>query len=215
MAGAGAILPCTAKRRGGGGPAGRPFGRPLGRWRGRRRFHDRNQPLALRFDRPRVAAGETTGGDKTVGAVELAHDPHHEGDRLQVLGGHRAIGHEQRLVEPAGLQRSVFLRRGGHAAGEDLLDERVHALLRHAEALSDLDDRQAAVEGIDDQPLALEPHPASGAPRPERSFAGIFGGMKGYGTVHAADLLSMLSLAARMEQNKNNVNQKSGLATSS
>ena len=31
-------------------------------------------------------AGAATGGDKTVVAVELAHDPHDEGDRLRFSG---------------------------------------------------------------------------------------------------------------------------------
>ena len=38
--------------------------------------------------------------------------------------------------------------------------------------------------------------------------AGIFGGMKGYGSVHAADLLvAMFSLWTRLEQTQNNVNK--------
>jgi hypothetical protein len=69
-------------------------------------------------------------GKAAVVAVEVAHDPHDEGNRLQVLGRHCAKGDTQRLAQPARLQRGVILRRRGPAAGEDVFHQRAHALLR-------------------------------------------------------------------------------------
>ena len=68
--------------------------------------------------------------DKAVVAVERAHDPRNQGDRLKVLWRHGGIGDGKRLVEPADLQRRVILRRFGHAVGEDLSHQRAYALLR-------------------------------------------------------------------------------------
>ena len=101
--------------------------------------------------------GAATGGDKNRGSGRARARSSPRGRPLP--SGSRATSrHRPRAapVEPARLQRSVFLRRLRHAAGEDLFDERAHALLRHAEALSDCDARQAAVQGIDDQLCALD-----------------------------------------------------------
>jgi hypothetical protein len=131
-------------------------------------------------------------------AVELAHDPDDERDRPKALSRHGAIGHHERLDEPAHLQRGEVLRRCGHAAGDDLFYQRAHALLGHPDALGDFGDGDAAVEGIDDQPLALELARAAGASRLDRAVAGFYGGQSGDGCGRRADLLvSIFSLGTR------------------
>ena len=100
------------------------------------------------------------------------------------------------------------MRRGTRRRGDPLRNRGPRRLTKTGIEATVTVNRQAAVEGIDDQPLALEPHPASGAPRLQRWVSGIFGGIKGYGSVHAAELLvAMFSLWTRSEQIQNIVNK--------
>ncbi len=96
-------------------------------------------------------------------AVELAHDPDHPIDRLEVHARHGAVGDEQRFVEPADLDRDKLRGRRRHAAGEDLPNQSAHPLLPDPDVLRDLDDRQAPVEVIDDHLLPLEFRRSRGA----------------------------------------------------
>ena len=100
-------------------------------------------------------------GCKSVIAVEFAYDPDDPIDRVEVRSRdgivHRAIGHEQRFVEPAHLKREELGRGLRHTLGEDLPNEIAHPLERKALARGDLGDRNAAIEEADDPRLTPGP----------------------------------------------------------
>ena len=88
---------------------------------------------------------EAGNGDESVIAVELAHDPDDSIDRFEVRPRrrivHGAIGDEERLVEPAHLQRQIFGRRLGHSFRQDFSHKIAHMLDRNTGLARDLSDR--------------------------------------------------------------------------
>jgi hypothetical protein len=87
---------------------------------------------------------------ESVIAVELAHDPDDSIDRLEVRPSrrivHGAVGDEQRLIEPAHLQRQEFARWLGHTLRQDFPHKITHMLDRNARPAGDLGDREAAIQ---------------------------------------------------------------------
>jgi hypothetical protein len=79
---------------------------------------------------------------KSVIAIELADDPDHAIDSLEVRsqrgGVHRAVGHEQRFVETADLKGEEFGWRLRHTFSKDLANEIAHTLQRKAFFRGDL-----------------------------------------------------------------------------
>ena len=155
-----------------------------------RALEGRRKPAHLKLlARPR-------NGGKSVIAVELAHDPDDPIDRLEVCSRHRrvhrAVRHEQRLIEAADLKREELGRGLRHALSEDLPNEIAHPLHRKTLARGDLGDRNAAIEEADDPHFALGPvqprgsshrgGPAAANKGAGRGFGGI--GLRGFADHH-------------------------------
>jgi hypothetical protein len=98
-------------------------------------------------------------GGKSVIAVELADNPDHAIDSLEIRsrcgGVHRAVRYEQRLVEAADLKREELGWGLRHTLSEDLANDITHPLERKALLRGNLGDRNAAIEKADDPLLAL------------------------------------------------------------
>ena len=140
-----------------------------------------------RSERVRLEAAPAGDGGKPMIAVELAHDFDHLVDRLEVGQRHGAVGDQQRLVQPARLDRHEFLRRMRHAAVEDVSDHGVHALLAQPHLRRDLGHRHAAIEVFDDALFPLEFRQPRGARvgRPRRGGGGKGGVERGeHGGLH-------------------------------
>jgi hypothetical protein len=136
---------------------------------------------------PRAAAGQRQIRDR----VEFAHDFDDPIDRLEVRSGHgrvhRAVGHEQRFVETADLEREELGRSLRHALGEDLPNEIAHALERKTLARRDLGDRNAAIEEADDPRLTLAPFQARRSPCSNRPLAANGRSKKGFDGIWLLD----------------------------
>jgi hypothetical protein len=108
--------------------------------------------------RPEFLARPRNGG-KSVITVELADDPDHAIDSLEIRsrcgGVHRAVSYEQRLVEAADLKREELGWRLRHTLSEDLANDIAHPLERKTLLRGDLGDRNAAIEEADDPLLTL------------------------------------------------------------
>ena len=108
----------------------------------------------------------------------------------------------QRLVEAAELERGVVGAALGHAAGQDLPDDRPHPFLRHPFPRRDLGDRDAVVQQVDDAPFPDGLFDARGATGLDRAIAGLGGKRKRGGFGHAAMFLLMIStMSTFIEQN--------------
>ena len=111
------------------------------------------------------------GYDETVIAIERAHDLDDAIDSLKVGPRHRVKGYQERLVETAHLHREELGGRLGHAASENVSNQRAHALLANVLPLRDHGDRHAAVQGRDDPPFPARLRLARRASRLDRSVS--------------------------------------------
>jgi len=113
----------------------------------------RRKPARLKF------LARTRNGGESVIAVELADDPDHAIDSLEIRsrrgGVHRAVSYEQRLVEAADLKREELGRGLRHTLSEDVANDIAHPLERKTLLRGNLGDRNAAIEEADDPLLAL------------------------------------------------------------
>ena len=108
----------------------------------------RRKPARLKF------LARTRNGGESVIAVELADDPDHAIDSLEIRsrrgGVHRAVSYEQRLVEAADLKREELGRGLRHTLSEDVANDIAHPVERRALGGRDLRYRNAAIEEADD-----------------------------------------------------------------